>query len=75
MTEDVREEVLPQDEALSAPDPIKENILSAISENHVIQTNENSSIENLMNVATKEKNTSIPKNISHVYSSSPYTCF
>ena len=65
--EDVLEEILPLSEALPAPDPIKDNNLPASSENPVIQTNENSSIENLINVAPKEKDTSIPKNISHAF--------
>ena len=67
VTEDVREELLPPDEALPAPDIIKENTTPAVPENPEIKTNENSSIENAINNTIKEKDLSIPKNISHAF--------
>ena len=68
IVEDVREEVLPQDEALSAPDPIKINIPAVPDARDTLpETKEYNELE-IINVATtKEKDTSIPKNISHAF--------
>jgi len=68
----VLKEILPLNEALPVPDTIKDNTSPDISENpatdeHPVIQNENLSIINVTNKTIKEKDLSIPKNISHAF--------
>ena len=60
--------ILPDEITLiPAPDIITENTPPAVPENPEIKTNENLSIETAINNTIKEKDLSIPKNITHAF--------
>ena len=60
--------ILPDEITLiPAPNPVTSNNSPAVPENPEIKTNENLSIENAINNTIKEKDLSIPKNITHAF--------
>ena len=65
MTEDVREELLPRDEASPAPDPVREIAVPETARNTLPETEKDESDK--INVASKEKDLSIHKNITHAF--------